>query len=467
MNRLLVVLFLHFVWISFGQDPIANDEFVLGDVHSYTRRFIDMKFGNPSDKKIYVLRVEHSPEVTYRLSSELLLPDSTVQFRIQVNPTKVGPFNYVIKVYFSHQSEPVVYRIKGVLKEKIEYDNYMTKCPDFNAKPAKKLERPELTIITVDKETGKPISRSTVSIIRNGEPAGTWVTGTSGKFRDNIPPGFFYFLASHEGYLPLEAGVFVGPEISEITIPLTRDGSKPEEKKPEPTREDATQLPKEVAEKELEKQFESIKQDSVYATDFPELASIPDSIFSPEYFKDVNVIFVLDISASMQMGEKMELMKFSLNELVNQLRTNDRMGIVTYSNNAKVLQPSVSGDNKSALKGVIGSLEAGGMTAGGKGIKLAYKEMMKNYDPKKANLVIIITDGAFNKDSDDYQKTVKKYAKKGVVFSVVGIQSRERDQVLMTEAATFGKGRFVLIKKLTDAYHNLTREIRIASYKGK
>ena len=106
------------------------------------------------------------------------------------------------------------------------------------------------------------------------------------------------------------------------------------------------------------------------------------------------------------------------------------------------------------------------MTAGGKGIKLGYKEVMKNYDAHKTNMVIVITDGAFNKDSEDYQKTVQKYAKDGVVFSVVGIQTRERDAQLMQEAADFGNGRFVPIQKLADAHSNLTQEIRIASFKG-
>ena len=60
----------------------------------------------------------------------------------------------------------------------------------------------------------------------------------------------------------------------------------------------------------------------------------------------------------------------------------------------------------------------------------------------------------------------QKYAKNGVVFSVVGIQTRERDAKLMEEAAHFGNGRYVPIQKLTDAHSNLMQEIRIASFKG-
>ncbi len=82
-------------------------------------------------------------------------------------------------------------------------------------------------------------------------------------------------------------------------------------------------------------------------------------------------------------------------------------------------------------------------------------------------MVIIITDGAFNKDSDDYQKTVRKYAKKGIIFSVVGIQAKEKDEIQMTEAAAFGAGRYVSIHQLSDAQDKLFREIRIASFKTK
>jgi len=62
---------------------------------------------------------------------------------------------------------------------------------------------------------------------------------------------------------------------------------------------------------------------------------------------------------------------------------------------------------------------------------------------------------------------VRKYAKKGIIFSVVGIQTKDRDVELMQEAAAFGKGRYVHIQELTDAQYKLINEIRIASFKGK
>ncbi len=470
MRILAVIFVLLLCGSAHGQQSNSEDYLEYGEINARSKRYIDLNIGNPANDKVYILRVEHSPEVTYRLTSDLIEPLSTVQLRIQVNPSKKGNFDYVLKLYMSDQANPVIYRLAGNVTEDLPDDNYLTKCPDFNAIPAKSTASSELTIITIDKVTKAPLSKSTVSIIHNGEPSGTWITGRLGKFTETLPPGFFYFLVSREGYLTKEAGIYVGPEVSEITIPLSQnpayDPPAPaKEPEPEPV-ETAQQLPPREAQEKLNEQMANESVDTVTQKVLPELVSIPAENFDGSYFKDVNVIFVLDISSSMKMGEKMNLMKYSLNQLVSKLRPQDKMGLVTYASSAEVFQAPTSGEHKAELQKSISGLKPIGMTAGGKGIKLGYKEVMKNYDPNKTNMVIIITDGAFNKDSEDYQKTVKKYAKDGIVFSVVGIQTRERDAKLMEEAAQFGNGRFVPIQKLADAHSNLMQEIRIASFKG-
>jgi Ca-activated chloride channel homolog len=467
----LIICFVFFAGFVFSQGSIGDDVLDFGEIHANSKRYIDLKIGNPKSQRIYILRVEHSPEVTYRLTSDLIAPDSTVKLRIQVNPKKKGDFNLVVKLHLSDQTDaPITYHLIGTLLEDLPEDHYLTKCPDFNASAPNSANKSELTIITIDKESKQTLSKSTVSIIHNGRPSGTWITGRLGKFEEKLPPGFFYFVVSREGYLTKEAGIYVGPEISEITIPLSKN---PEYELPVPTNKPsadtidvAQQLSVEESQKELDQQMTNQAIDTVTQKVMPELVSIPVDNFDETYFKDVNVVFVLDISSSMKMGEKMDLMKYSLNQLASKLRPQDKMGLVTYANTAEVFQSPISGDHKDELKKSISDLKPLGLTAGGKGIKLGYKEVMKNYDSNKTNMVIVITDGAFNKDSDDYQKTVQKYAKDGVVFSVVGIQPRERDAQLMTDAAHFGNGRFVPIKKLVDAHSNLTQEIRIASFKG-
>lgn len=464
--RTLLSAFFSFIFLSlFAQTTLEKTTHDFGELSANADRYIDITFKTKSSKASYLLRIEQSPEVVYRINTDLIQPDSTYVLRFQVNPKQKGSFDYLVRIYFSDNPQAIELHLKGSIQSAPNLsDNYLTRCPDFSAVPSGP-QSSELTIITVDKETGAPLSRSSVAIIRNGEPAGAWITGKKGSFKANIPFGFFYFLAAHDGYLKKEAGVYVGPEITEITIPLSK---YPALQEPvaivEPPIEEPTVLAPEEAVEIIKEQTPTA--DTVMQN-YPELAKIPADDFSAELFNDVNVVFVLDISSSMKLGEKMDLMKYSLNQLVSHLRPSDRMGMVTYSDNAEVFQAPTLGSDKTQIQEAVSALKPKGMTAGGKGIKLGFKEVMRNFDPNKTNMVIVITDGAFNKDSDDYQKVVKKYAKKGIVFSVVGIQTKEKDAVMMTEAATFGHGRYVPIHVLADAQYNLLKEIRIASFKGK
>ena len=161
----------------------------------------------------------------------------------------------------------------------------------------------------------------------------------------------------------------------------------------------------------------------------------------------------------------MELMKYSLNQLVDMLRPQDKIGLVTYSSYADVLLPPTTGGNKTDIKEKVEELKAFGYTSGGTGIKLGFKQANRAKIDDGTNHVIIITDGAFNRNSDDYKKYVKKYAKKGINFSVVGIKNKPIDEGEMREAAELGKGHYVPIMGLSDARENLRREIRLLSYK--
>lgn len=463
--RLLPFILLFIAFSSKAQTVFSSKSIDLGDIYATTERFGDILVTNKGPQKAYILRVEKPLEVVYRSSSDLVLPDSSFSFRLQANPVKKGPFSYDVNVYTSDSRQPTTIRISGNVKELPQNDMAgMQSCPDFGSEPSR-VEPSELTIITVDENTREPLAKSTVTIIRNGEPAGAWITGKKGSFKQESVPGYFYFLASHDGYFPKEAGAYVGPQIREITIPLKRDASVVAIKEPENVPDEPQEVPIGTIETVVETQLPQ-PSDSVIRQEIPELASIPLDDFTTNYFKPVNVVFVLDVSSSMKLGEKMELMKYSLNTLVGSMRAEDHIGLVTYSDAAEVLLSPTVCTQKDAIRASVAELKPKGMTAGGKGIKLGYREVLQHYAPEKANMVVIITDGAFNKSSDDYQKTVRKYAKKGITFSVVGVQNKPNDEKLMREAAAYGKGRYISISKLADAQFNLLQEIRIASFRG-
>lgn len=469
MFRFALLLFVLLSSAAWSQTVFSTTDIDLGDLYKGSDLFDDILVSNRGKQKAYILRVEKPNEVVYRASSDVLFPDSSFSFRLQANPQGRGPFSYTVNVYTSDNDKPVAIRIHGTVKElPAAALAGMQSCPDFGTAPSR-VEARELTIFTIDEYTRAPLIKSTVIIIRNGSPAGAWITGRKGSFTQESVPGYFYFFASHEGYLPKEAGVYVGPEISEITIPLRINPAQPLSPIIEPVPEAVPGLPEAIVEtvvtSSLAEQMSSQRTDSVIRKELPELAALPPENFDADYFKPVNVVFVLDISSSMKMGDKMELMKYSLNQLITGLRAQDHMALVTYASDARVLLEPTSCDRKDEVRQKVAQLKPEGLTAGGAAIKLGYKQVLKQLSPDKANLVIIITDGAFNRASEDYQKVVSQYARKGIQFSVVGIQDKPRDEEKMREAAAFGNGRYVPIDKLSDAQFNLLQEIRIASFR--
>jgi Ca-activated chloride channel family protein len=167
----------------------------------------------------------------------------------------------------------------------------------------------------------------------------------------------------------------------------------------------------------------------------------------------------------MNQGDKIELMKYTLLQLVGMLRPCDNMGIVTYSDNARVLLAPTTGSDKGTIQTEVSNLKASGLTAGGTGIKLGYKEALKKMNTESLNLVIVVTDGAFNKDSEDYKKQVKKYKKKGILMSIIGIKLKESDREKMLEVTQLSGGNLIPINKLADAELNLKREIKSKAFK--
>jgi Ca-activated chloride channel homolog len=462
----LVIFFLTLCFTNFAQSKLSKEVHDFGSLYAGTQRFVDITIENPGSAPIYILRIEQSPNIVHKLSGDVIPAGGKISLRVQVNPSTTGRFQLGCNVFMSDRNEPLSFTVKGNVLELAKKDFNTTACPDFNASPPQR-ESTVITIETFDKETREPLSKSKVVVIRNGEPAGAWITGRKGSFDVNMTSGYFYFLATHDGYLNKEAGIYVGPDIHTVSIPLTKDPELILADLPPvdtDTTEEAEILDIDEAKEILS---EVMEETDTVATLNPNFLDADKENFDEQFFKPVNIEFVIDISSSMKQGDKMELMKYALNQLVNELRPVDRMGIVTYADNAQVFQSPTQCDRKEVILKAVSELRPEGMTAGGRGIKKGYSELMLNYDPDKTNIVIVITDGAFNKDSDNYQKIVKRYARKGVIFSVVGVKTSANDTRRMTEAATFGGGRFIAIEQLSDAQTKLFQEIRLASFRGR
>jgi Ca-activated chloride channel homolog len=167
-----------------------------------------------------------------------------------------------------------------------------------------------------------------------------------------------------------------------------------------------------------------------------------------------NLVFLIDVSGSMQAENKLPLVKQAFRLLVNELREEDRVAIVVYAGNAGLVLPSTSAAYKDRILEAIESLEAGGSTAGGQGIKLAYDVALENFTKRGNNRVILATDGDFNigiSSTSELVRLIEERRDRGVYLTVLGFGMGNLKDGRMEQLADKGNGNYAYIDDLLEA----------------
>ena len=183
---------------------------------------------------------------------------------------------------------------------------------------------------------------------------------------------------------------------------------------------------------------------------------------SAEKLPPNNLVFLIDVSGSMNEPNKLPLLKSSLKLLVNQLRPTDRVSIVVYAGSAGLVLPSTSGKEKSKIIAALDRLEAGGSTAGGEGIVQAYKVARENLLKDGNNRVILASDGDFNvgvSSDEELVKLIEKERKSGVFLSVLGFGMGNLKDSKMEQLADKGNGNYAYIDSINEAKKVLVKEM--------
>lgn len=175
-----------------------------------------------------------------------------------------------------------------------------------------------------------------------------------------------------------------------------------------------------------------------------------------------NLVFLIDVSGSMSDYNKLPLLKQAFKILVEQLRPQDRVAIVVYAGAAGLVLPSTSGKDKATILAAIDRLEAGGSTAGGAGINLAYKIAKENYIPKGNNRVILATDGDFNvgESSDaSMERLIEEKRESGVYLSILGFGMGNYKDSKMEKLSNKGNGNYAYIDNIMEARKIFSEEL--------
>lgn len=174
-----------------------------------------------------------------------------------------------------------------------------------------------------------------------------------------------------------------------------------------------------------------------------------------------NLVFLIDVSGSMSGELRLPLVKQAFKALVGQLRSVDKVAIVVYAGAAGLVLPSTSGEHKTAILDALDKLEAGGSTAGGEGIQLAYKTAAENLLKNGNNRVIIATDGDFNvgpSSDGELQRIIEREREKGIFLSVLGFGMGNYKDNKLEILADKGNGNYAYIDNFEEARRTFVTE---------
>lgn len=175
-----------------------------------------------------------------------------------------------------------------------------------------------------------------------------------------------------------------------------------------------------------------------------------------------NLVFLVDVSGSMESPDKLPLLRSSLKLLVGEMRGQDRISLVTYASGTQVVLPPTSGSEKATINAAIDALRAGGGTAGESGLQLAYSAAQQGYVSDGINRILLATDGDFNigvSDDGQLKAMIEEKRKSGVSLSTIGFGTGNYNERMMEQLADVGNGAYSYIDSLSEGHKLLVNEM--------
>ena len=197
------------------------------------------------------------------------------------------------------------------------------------------------------------------------------------------------------------------------------------------------------------------------------LTTIRSKKISLDSVSPANLVFLIDVSGSMDMPNRLPLLKSGFRGLVNNLRPIDSVSIVVYGGLVAVLLNATSGADKEKIFNVIDSLEPGGSTPGESGIKLAYSVARNHFIRNGNNRVVLATDGDFNvglKSESDLEDLIKEQGKSGIYLTCLGVGMGNYKDSKIQVLAQKGNGNFAYLDSYAEAEKILMQEFMQTFY---
>ena len=175
-----------------------------------------------------------------------------------------------------------------------------------------------------------------------------------------------------------------------------------------------------------------------------------------------NLVFLVDVSGSMNEPDKLPLVKKTLRILTEQLRPQDKVTLITYADGEALVLPPTSGDNKDEILRAINKLQAGGSTAGESALKMAYEQAQKAYVKSGINRILLATDGDFNvgvSSTNALKSMVAEKRKSGISLTTLGFGTDNYNEDMMEQIADAGDGNYSYIDNEKEAKKVLQQQL--------
>lgn len=190
--------------------------------------------------------------------------------------------------------------------------------------------------------------------------------------------------------------------------------------------------------------------------------SLKAQALPPDTLPPANLVFLVDVSGSMNPPERLPLVKSSLKLLVEKLRPQDKVSLVTYANGTRVVLTPTDGQHKAEILAAIDSLNAGGGTYGSAGIQLAYAMAAQGFVQGGINRILLATDGDFNvgiTSFDALKSMIQEKRKTGIALTTLGFGVGNYNEHLMEQLADAGNGQYAYIDSLGEGQKVLVTEL--------
>lgn len=375
---LLVVCFLLFTRLS-AQDVVPDRQvWDFGDVIFWKNDTARFKIRNATDKDFVFLPIYYKEDVAIFFSSRLAEPGKSIEVSMVYYTTRKGKFHLDVPLYISSRAEPLMFKLTGNIKG---FDpSAQLRCPVVNPEnPSDNRIEKMVQVEIRNRNTDERIKPDEFSVKENSGKRVRLEPYSEG-FRMAVSPGNYRVSCTKSGFDDYLALITLEPYQNKFIIYMD---PKPVEE-PAVTGNDAGGRDATTADLPL---MDTLENEEHLHPD--------DGLLESNLYKINNLVFIVDASMSMKRDGKMETLKSTMAILVSALRSDDRLGVIGFSSEARVIHPHGPVDNKDSIYSRINRLKTEGGTNGGAALKLAYEQAKLHFQTDGNNQIVIVTDGVF------------------------------------------------------------------------